>query len=255
MLLRISLIVAILAGLAAGGLGYYEVTTQVPALQKQRDDETAAKDESNKQLASTKVTLKKTQADLAQTQQQLSDSQNDLAKASARADAQQKRADDLSDKLAKATQERDDAQSALAAYKATGLTPDQILTLNKQLKDANAEIMAITDEKALLGRELVKAKAKLDELIGTNPYVPEPANLHGKILVVDPKWDFVILDVGDDQGAVEDGEMLVSRDGKLVAKVIIRTVQKDRCVANIVPGWKLGEMFEGDEVTPAHPAS
>jgi hypothetical protein len=79
--------------------------------------------------------------------------------------------------------------------------------------------------------------------------------LKGKIVVVDPKWDFVVLNIGDEQGAIQDGEMLVSREGKLVAKVVIRSVQKDRCIANVVPGWKLGEMIEGDEVTPAHPAS
>ena len=44
MLLRISLILAILAGLGAGGLAYYEVSTQIPALSKQRDDEKTAKD-------------------------------------------------------------------------------------------------------------------------------------------------------------------------------------------------------------------
>ena len=54
---------------------------------------------------------------------------------------------------------------------------------------------------------------------------------------------------------LEDGELLVSREGKLVAKVIVRSVEKDRCIANVVPGWKLGEVIEGDEVSPAHPAS
>ena len=82
-----------------------------------------------------------------------------------------------------------------------------------------------------------------------------PADLKGKILVVDPKWDFVVLNIGEDQGVIQDGELLVSRDGKLVAKVIVRSVEKDRSIANIVPGWKLGEVIEGDEVTPAHPAS
>jgi cell shape-determining protein MreC len=72
---------------------------------------------------------------------------------------------------------------------------------------------------------------------------------------VDPKWNFVVLNVGEDQGVLEDGEMLVSRDGRLVAKVIVRSVQKDHSIANIVPNWRLGDVIEGDEVTPAHPAS
>ena len=73
--------------------------------------------------------------------------------------------------------------------------------------------------------------------------------------MVDPKFDFVVLDIGEDQGVIPDGEMLVSREGKLVAKVVVRSVEKNRCIANILPGWKLGEVIEGDEVTPAHPAS
>jgi len=64
-----------------------------------------------------------------------------------------------------------------------------------------------------------------------------------------------VLNVGDDQGLKEDGELLVSRDGRLVAKIIVRSIQKDRSIANIMPGWKLGEVIEGDEVTPAHPDS
>jgi hypothetical protein len=49
--------------------------------------------------------------------------------------------------------------------------------------------------------------------------------------------------------------LLVNRNGKLVAKVKVRSVQKDRAVANVMPGWQLGEVMEGDQVTPAHPAS
>ena len=45
MLLRISLIVAILAGLGAGVVSYLEVSDKIPALTKQRDDEHTEADE------------------------------------------------------------------------------------------------------------------------------------------------------------------------------------------------------------------
>jgi hypothetical protein len=96
---------------------------------------------------------------------------------------------------------------------------------------------------------------ELAKYTGPDPTIKLPADLKGKVVVVDPKWDFVVLDIGDEQGVLENGELLVSRDGKLVAKVIVRTVEKGRCIANIMPGWKLGEVFEGDLVSPAHPAS
>ena len=109
MLLRISLIVAILAGIGAGVGAYLEVSNQIPALTKQRDDENSAKKTALSELASTQKTLKTTKETLATTQQELADTKADRDKAVARADAQEKRASDLSDKLAKATAERDDA--------------------------------------------------------------------------------------------------------------------------------------------------
>ena len=49
--------------------------------------------------------------------------------------------------------------------------------------------------------------------------------------------------------------MLVSRDGRLVARIIISDVQKDRCIANVMPGSKISEVLEGDQVIPAYPES
>jgi hypothetical protein len=255
MLLRISLILAILAGLGAGGVAYYEFSTQIPQLEKQRNDEKDAKVAEIDAHNRTKATLKKTQSDLAQTQQELADTKSELDKAVARADAQSKRADDLQTKLAKATSDLQEAQDMVAAYKASGLTPDEVVKLDKNLKDAQLQIAAINAEKTVLSRTLAHVSARLSLYEGPDNFVKLRADLRGNVVVVDPKWDFVVLNIGDVQGAVQDGEMLVSRDGKLVAKVVIRSVEKDRCIANIMPGWKLGEVIEGDVVTPAHPAT
>jgi hypothetical protein len=255
MLLRISLIVAILAGLGAGVFCYLEVTDKIPALTQQRDDEKSAKEATNAVLVATTTTLKKTKAELSQTQQELAQTQSERDKALVRADAQGKRADELSDKLGKVTQERDDAQNLVAAYKGTGFSPEQVLQLSKDVKTARAEVEVANGEKTLLLHTVTRLSAELDKIRGTNDFVKLPAELHGKVLVVDPKWDFVVLDVGEDKGVITQGELLVSRQGKLVAKVIVTSVQKDRCIANLVPGWKLGDMIEGDEVSPAHPAT
>ena len=255
MLLRISLIVAILAGLGAGVVSYLAVSDKIPALTKQRDDEHAAKVSEITAHGKTKTELKKTQGELAQTQTELADTKKDRDSQLARADAQSKRADSLADKLTKTTSERDEAQNDLASFKATGMTPEQVVKLNKNLKDSRLEIESINGEKVLLYKTITKLTNELAKYVGPKDYVPLRADLKGKILVVDPKWDFVVLDIGEDQGVLADGELLVSRDGKLVAKVIVRSVQKDRCIANLIPGWKLGEMIEGDFVTPAHPAS
>lgn len=127
--------------------------------------------------------------------------------------------------------------------------------MNKQLKDALTEIEAINGEKLVMMHTITRLTNELAQFVGPVHYVKLPPELHGKILAVDPKWDFVVLNIGEDQGLIQNGELLVSREGKLVAKVIVRKVEKDRSIANLVPGWRLGDLYEGDEVSPAHPAS
>jgi uncharacterized protein HemX len=255
MLIRICLILAILAALGVGVVNFVFVKDKINTLttdrNTQRDGRISAEGERDK----TKKELAKTEKNLEHTQTELADSQASQKKAEDVAAAQTKRADDLSDKLTKTVQERDDIQNNLTAYTSIGLTAEQVGKLGKSLKDAQAEIEVVNEEKAVLQRITEKLQVRLDRYEGTNTDILLRADLTGKILTVDPKWDFVVLNVGDDQGVKQDGELLVSRDGKLVAKVVVRTVEKDRSIANIVPGWKLGEVFEGDAVSPAHPAS
>ena len=255
MLIRISLILAIVAALAVGVVNFVCVKDKITTLTDDRNSQRTAKEQAQTDLASTKKTLAKTEADLKQTQQQLADAQSERDKAVADATAQTKRADQLSDKLSKATQERDVAQDELAAYTSSGLTAAQVAKMNKTIKDMQEAMVALNEEKTVLMHTRDRLQSRLDQLIGTNPDVVLRADLKGKIMVVDPKWDFVVLDIGDDQGVKENAELLVSRDGKLVAKVIVRSLDKDRCIANVIPGWKLGDVIEGDEVSPAHPAS
>jgi hypothetical protein len=255
MLIRISLILAIIAALGAGALNFFVVKDKLTTLVADRDTQKSDKETAQKDLASTKKKLASTQNELSQTQQQLTDAQAAQKNAEDDAAKQTKLASDLSDQLAKTKQDRDDAKNSLAAYTATGITPDQVSKLSRDLKDAQEAIEAANAEKLVLSHKIASLSNELSRYIGPDSIVRLPAGLRGKIVSVDPKWDFVVLDIGDNQGILQDGELLVSRDGKLVAKVIVRTVEKNRSIANVVPGWKLGELFEGDEVSPAHPAS
>ena len=255
MLIRISLILAIVLALGAGVLNIVQVKDKITTLVSQRDDERGKKQQALADLSKAKTELTKTQDTLKQTTQELADSKSERDKAVATAAAQVKRADELSDKLAKTAQERDDSQTKLAAYQATGVTPDQVGKLSRALKDSQEAVAIVNEEKVVLQRALTRTQARLSMYEGTNTFVTLRADLRGRILVVDPKWDFVVLNIGENQGVIPEGELLVSREGKLVAKVIVRSVEKNRCIANVMPGWKLGEVIEGDEVTPAHPAS
>jgi hypothetical protein len=255
MLMRISLIVAIIAGLAVGVLNFVKVKEKITTLQADLKTETEAHQKFERQYLATDKELKKTVAELKQTKTTLEATTEAKAKAEADLAAQVKRADKLTEDLTKTRQERDAAQADLAAYKATGVSPQQILGMNAKVKGLQDELAVAGTENKVLLQKVKKLENELAVYRDPNFFVPLPANLKGKVLVADPKWNFVVLNVGEDQGVLERGELLVNRNGKLVAKVVVRGVQKDRCIANVVPGWELGEVMEGDLVIPAHPAS
>jgi len=137
----------------------------------------------------------------------------------------------------------------LAAYKSL-MTPEQVANAAKHIKELEDSVIALNEENALLGRRSKKY------LPGEESFKKRlPPDLSTKVLVVDPKWHFVVLDAGEDQGVLERGELLVSRGGKLVAKVRVSRVERNRCVANVMDGWNLAELMEGDQAIPADPQS
>jgi len=255
MLLRISLIVAIIAGLAVGGLNFVMVKDKVVTLANDRDNERGLKDKALGELATTKKKLSDTTAALEHTRKDLADMTSEKEKVQADLDAQTKVVAKLTDDLKKTAKDLDDAKSELAAYAASGLTPPQVVAIDKQYRELQKAMEALEGENKLLAQKIQRLENELAIYKVKDYVVPLPAGLAGKVIASDPKWNFVILDVGQNQGVLEYGELLVNRNGKLVAMVRVRTVRKDSCVANVMPGWQIGEVIEGDQVIPAHPAS
>jgi hypothetical protein len=255
MLIRISLIVAILAGLAVGILNFVTVKEKIITLHDNWQSELALHNKFEKQYTDTKRDLDKTTAKLEQTTAELEATTAAKEKAESELLAQTKRADQLTEDLNKTRQERDNAQADLAAYRATGRTPQQILGMNKEFKKLQDTLEGTQAENVLLGKKLAKTIVALERFTKPEKPVYLRADLKGKVLVADPKWNFVVLNVGEEQGVLEYGELLVNRNGRLVAKIVVRSVQKDRSIANVLPGWELGQVMEGDLVIPAHPAS
>ena len=255
MLIRICLIVAILAALAAGGLNFVKVKEKINAVVTERNTDRDAKTAAETQTAKAKKDLDKATQELKKSQADLVSAKDERAKAVADADVQRKQVSVVRDSTIKVTQERDELKGELARFLALNRTPEQILAFDKDIRQAQ---LALEEEKVVIKsweQKAARLQTRLDIYEHPDNFVSAPANLKGKILVMDPKWDFVVLDIGEDQGVPENCEFLVSRNGQLVAKVVVRTVQKGSSIANLVPGWKLGEVVEGDQVIPAHPAS
>ena len=171
MLIRISLILAIIAALAAGTLNILQVRDKISTLVTDRDTQRDGKVKAEGEREKAKKDLAKSEKDLAQANQDLTDAKSERDKAVATAAAQNKRADDLSDKLTKTTSERDDAQAKLAAFVATGVTAEQVGKLSHALKDAQEAVEVANEEKIVLQRAISGLKTRLAKYEGEDPTV------------------------------------------------------------------------------------
>ena len=248
-MLRIFLIIAIVAGIAATALTVTKVQDIIVTTRAERDswhtkdnDEVAAHNK-------TKGTLKTTQATLAKTQKDLDQTKSDLEASNGKVEELTKNNTDLTAKLDKASTERDDAQSQLERWRVLGLSIEQIKAMVVDLDKSKKAEQALIGENKMLATQVTDWKDRYLNIVNPDEAVMLPPGLRGKIVSVDPKFNFVVLNIGSDQGVRQRGEMMVDRNGKLLGKVKISSVSKTECVANILPGWKQrGEIMEGDEV-------
>lgn len=253
--LRLILFLTILA--SAGVIVLGEIKLK-PLLQELKDKETKVTEDLGKEK--TERTKQETRAKGAE--QERDALKNDLdaskkaeddAKKAAEAAAAAKVAADA--ETAKAKQETDAVKKNSAEYfdlEKLGLTPPVIKKINTELPKATNELNTLKREQQLVNIQLVKTDGELKAFLNPKGTVILPRDLTGKVSAVDPKWDFVILDIGANHGLLKNGELTISREGKLIARVKVSRVETDYAIANVMPGFKKSEIREGDVVlTPS----
>lgn len=247
-LIRIALGLAILFGLAAGVVNLVYVKDKITTTLKQRDDYHHTADQETALHRKFEKLAKDTQTKLDATNAALVSMTGERDKLQTDNDDLTKRNTSLTENLKKTTVERDTAQNKLAAWEALGVPIEHIKATLDSLAKVKEERDAIAIEKTILTKKVADLTQQVDFLTGREPEVKLPAGLKGKVLVADPRYEFVVLDIGEQQGVLPNGRLLINRNGRLIAKVQVQSVQADRSIANVMPGWKLGEIMEGDQV-------
>jgi|WetSurMetagenome_2_1015567.scaffolds.fasta_scaffold177994_2 hypothetical protein len=249
MLLRIFLILAILAGLGTILLSQLKLRPHVQQIIDTRDENKRNWDTQLSRANKLDKELKDTKGKLAQTTQELDETKVNLASTTTKYKSELDRANGLQKKLESATTRANNAEAELAAWNALGVKVNEVKALvesERKLRDNNEALEA---EKKILAKKNKELEDMFTKVFGADgPPPPVAPGVRGKVLAVDPKYDFVVLDIGDSEGIRPRAILLVSRNSKLVAKVQVSSVEGNRSVANILPGWKIGEVFEGDVV-------
>ena len=249
---HIILVIAILAGLTTIGLNTIVVRDKITGLQLNLREQSAARERAEVTLATAEKNLAQASHALQRTTAALKTTEEANQSLLARIKDQDARAAAASRNLVVLEQKYNDTKANLAAYESV-MTVEQAATVSRKIKSLQTELAVAKKENVSMAKIVAQQEAELNRRRGNIVFMP--ATLAGIVLATDPKWQFVVLSAGSDQGVVEHGELLVSRGGNLVGKVIVQRTEKDQSIANIMPGWELTEILEGDTVVPAHPRS
>ena len=63
-----------------------------------------------------------------------------------------------------------------------------------------------------------------------------PAGQEGKVLAVNQTWNFIVINLGDQNGMVNGSEVIVKKDTQVIAKAKITSVEPLTSVADIISG-------------------
>jgi len=207
--------------------------------------DTSAKKEEPAKLAEAENRAAKAEAELAQIQKEKADLQTKL-------DEDHKELAAL--QPAKHEDEKDPNVSAAASPVATAPAAD----LQSQLDDLRRQLDAAEKEKTFLSEKLQDAQErsvqpkeeKKQRRETVREAGPRRTGLGGTVLAVNQAYNFVVLNLGARHGVESNSEMLVLRDGALVGKIRISSVEPATAIGDIITNSlaRGAQMQPGDNV-------
>jgi septal ring factor EnvC (AmiA/AmiB activator) len=203
-------------------------------------------------LAKTKSTLKTAQSDLTKSKSDLAQADTDLQATKVALDQKTQEADALKTQVADKDKELEQAKTDFAASQlmvkkiTDGLSKAGITDIDN-IDKLSDKIVSLGDENKILGQQLTTMHAENQQLKDKLEYLTTtPIGLRGHVTVVQEKWGFLVLDIGQAQRVQPNAEFLVYRDTKLVGKVQVVSVAANNCIAQILPEYQRSTPVVGD---------
>jgi len=128
--------------------------------------------------------------------------------------------------------------------------------LTAKVDGQNIRITGLESDKTKLTEEVVSLedenkKLKMAKIAdpGNKPQLTK--GQHGKVLYVDPEWNFLIIGLSTEESQKNVGpdlELMISRANKLVGKVRVKAVEDNMAIADIMSDWLQVLPQKGDYV-------
>ncbi|MDE1171044.1 MAG: hypothetical protein PW734_07540 [Verrucomicrobium sp.] len=243
-MVRILLILAILGGIITGVFGFLT--------NGKKKEAELAREQAETSLSTTKTELTKTSKDLKTVQVSLTDANGKITDLTTKnqgiqaqlKDAQSKAAD-LETRASAAEEKANAAQAKLSdTEKQVGAEKAAVAEAKKKADDLEKKRREVEDQ-------LQKANAeasRLKDVMERSKTGTLPPGIMGKIVSVNRNWNFVVLNIGEKDGLVENGELIVSRNKQVIGRVRIVSTEANTAVADIEVNTLQGQIETGDDV-------
>jgi septal ring factor EnvC (AmiA/AmiB activator) len=257
MLSKIALVISILACAGALYLAHQ--------LGGERDGLQADLGDTRTKLRTTEGNLETERANHKATTDQLAEKTSKLAATESALNVENQRVKDLEGQVAEVNKAKDDLTKALDTTKSElTVAKKEVETLTQKMADARPEEVArlrddldkvtklkenLTGENQILTQKLKgfeKQVADLGEEIKILKTTPQ--NLRGKVVMVQPEWGFMVLDVGHRHRVQPNSEFIVYRNDQLVTKVKVVDVKEANSIAEFMRGFQKLPPQVGDTV-------
>ena len=180
-------------------------------------------------LENTRQDLENTRAELENTKTQLEDARTQIVQ--------------LNETIRGKDQELEEKSNVIAGLE------DEKASLTSQVADLTAQVASLQDEvaqleedKSVLETQLEKCDKELHKEITMKP------GTSGKIVYANKEWNFVVIDIGMNQGVQATAQMIVHRDDNMVGKIKISAVRDNVSIAEVMTDYQKDTVKEGDDV-------
>ena len=246
-MVKILLGIALAVMVATAALGFFThenvVKVQVRRIKAEQDLATRTT-----QLANTKTKLEKTEGELTAANDEIKKKGEEIAMQKGMIDEINNKLKIASEDLEKKTAEVTKLDAELKKVMGdkgdgTKFDPEALAKQIEELKTNYNKATTEAAEARALVESLTKQKKLEEDKVAVLELYKKSRELglmrmgtSGRILAVNSGWNFVVLSIGDKQGAVMNATMLVVRGGEPIAKVRISSVEPSTSIADILPG-------------------
>ncbi len=250
-MVRILLFITLLAVGASGYFAYNDVNGKIDNLTSERDSAQQASDDFESKMKDAVAAQNKAESEAETAVAELEQAKVTNLKLGQQLTVKRNRAETATANFNQATAELVESRQTSERWRQFEMeygTRDSIKERLATITSVKSERDNFITENSILLSRIEQLSVELSRYTGTSVKVSLPPDLAGKVTAVDSQYDFVVLNVGEDQGVREHGELLVGRSDKLIGRLRVLSVEKNRSIANIMPDYQQSEIQTGDSV-------